>query len=423
MLLIIGSPGLRRASLDQLASAIDARATRARSRRTGAPSSSATASSGRSARRAPDATSCGSGTRRSSTPAGGSWPTGSRCWRAWPSRSARAHAEIAPDEAAAAALTLRYVDQRAGPARRDAARRPRASARRDRRQGGLERGDADRPASRRPRLRARGSGPRRVRLARPAADGDPLVQARRARPADRAGRPTAAPAARRRLLGARPGPSRAPRPADRRAAAGVRHHDDPRRPRPGAPGDRHELGGPRRRGRRAPHRRRAHRRLERGAGPVSPRKRPMVRLGDLIPDAARALGLDEELRLSKAMATFESIVAERVPAAAGACRVTRFEGFARRRRGRRPDRRPGAAAPRDRSCWRPSRPRRAGSACANCACTSGAGVPAYNPGHLPATRGERPRSNRDRPPHEASSRPRTGGSADHERPAWPSDSR
>jgi hypothetical protein len=54
----------------------------------------------------------------------------------------------------------------------------------------------------------------------------------------------------------------------------------------------------------------------------------MVRLGDLIPDAARALGLDEELRLSKAMATFESIVAERVPAAAGACRVTRFEGFA-----------------------------------------------------------------------------------------------
>ncbi len=53
----------------------------------------------------------------------------------------------------------------------------------------------------------------------------------------------------------------------------------------------------------------------------------MVRLGDLIPDAARALGLDEELRLSKAMATFESLVAERVPAAAGACRVVRLEGF------------------------------------------------------------------------------------------------
>ena len=60
---------------------------------------------------------------------------------------------------------------------------------------------------------------------------------------------------------------------------------------------------------------------------MSPRRRPMVRLGDLIPDAARALGLDEELRLSKAMATFESLVAERVPAAAGACRVVRLEGF------------------------------------------------------------------------------------------------
>jgi hypothetical protein len=54
----------------------------------------------------------------------------------------------------------------------------------------------------------------------------------------------------------------------------------------------------------------------------------MVRLGELIPDAARSLGLEEELRLSKAMATFESIVAERVPAAVGACRVIRIEGFA-----------------------------------------------------------------------------------------------
>ena len=59
----------------------------------------------------------------------------------------------------------------------------------------------------------------------------------------------------------------------------------------------------------------------------TPRKRPMVRLGDLIPDAARALGLEDELRLSRAMATFETLVAERVPAAAGACRVIRLEGF------------------------------------------------------------------------------------------------
>jgi len=54
----------------------------------------------------------------------------------------------------------------------------------------------------------------------------------------------------------------------------------------------------------------------------------MVRIGDLLPDAARGLGLEDELRLSRAMATFERLVAERVPAAAGACRVIRIDGFA-----------------------------------------------------------------------------------------------
>jgi len=53
----------------------------------------------------------------------------------------------------------------------------------------------------------------------------------------------------------------------------------------------------------------------------------MVRLGDLMPEAARALGLDDELRLARAISTFEAIVAERVPAAAGACRVIRLDGF------------------------------------------------------------------------------------------------
>jgi hypothetical protein len=61
--------------------------------------------------------------------------------------------------------------------------------------------------------------------------------------------------------------------------------------------------------------------------PVTGRRRPMTRIGDLLPDAARGLGLEEELRLSRAMSTFEAIVAERVPAAAGACRVLRFDGF------------------------------------------------------------------------------------------------
>jgi Dna[CI] antecedent DciA-like protein len=58
-----------------------------------------------------------------------------------------------------------------------------------------------------------------------------------------------------------------------------------------------------------------------------PRRRPMRRIGDLIPDAARALGLEDELRLARAMSTFEAIVAERVPAAAGACRVVAIAGF------------------------------------------------------------------------------------------------
>jgi Dna[CI] antecedent, DciA len=52
----------------------------------------------------------------------------------------------------------------------------------------------------------------------------------------------------------------------------------------------------------------------------------MVRIGELMPEAARALGLDDELRLARAIATFEAIVAERVPAAAGSCRVTRLNG-------------------------------------------------------------------------------------------------
>ena len=54
----------------------------------------------------------------------------------------------------------------------------------------------------------------------------------------------------------------------------------------------------------------------------------MVRIGDLMPATARALGLEDELRLSRAIATFEAIVAERVPAAAGSCWVIQFEGFA-----------------------------------------------------------------------------------------------
>jgi predicted nucleic acid-binding Zn ribbon protein len=57
------------------------------------------------------------------------------------------------------------------------------------------------------------------------------------------------------------------------------------------------------------------------------RRRPLERIGDLIPDTARRLGLDDELRLARAMSTWAAIVAERVPPAAGATRLVRLEGF------------------------------------------------------------------------------------------------
>ena len=49
------------------------------------------------------------------------------------------------------------------------------------------------------------------------------------------------------------------------------------------------------------------------------------RLGDLLPEAARALGLEGELRLARAIATWDAIVAERVPPASGACRLVRLD--------------------------------------------------------------------------------------------------
>ena len=59
---------------------------------------------------------------------------------------------------------------------------------------------------------------------------------------------------------------------------------------------------------------------------MSGRRGPMTRIGDLLPDAARGLGLEDELRLSRTMATFDQLVAERVPTVAGACHVERIDG-------------------------------------------------------------------------------------------------
>lgn len=51
------------------------------------------------------------------------------------------------------------------------------------------------------------------------------------------------------------------------------------------------------------------------------RIRGMERLGDLLPAAARRYGLEEQLEQARVAAAWLEIVAERVPAAAGSCRL------------------------------------------------------------------------------------------------------
>ena len=52
----------------------------------------------------------------------------------------------------------------------------------------------------------------------------------------------------------------------------------------------------------------------------------MTRIGDLMPAAAAGLGLQDELRKARFVATFDAIVAELAPAAHGACRAIRVDG-------------------------------------------------------------------------------------------------
>ena len=56
------------------------------------------------------------------------------------------------------------------------------------------------------------------------------------------------------------------------------------------------------------------------------RRRPMERVGDLLDATARRLGLERELRQARAAGTWEAIVAELVPAAAGASKLVSVEG-------------------------------------------------------------------------------------------------
>lgn len=55
------------------------------------------------------------------------------------------------------------------------------------------------------------------------------------------------------------------------------------------------------------------------------RRRRPDRLGDLLPEAARQLGLEAELRLARAISTWDALVEERVPPAVGSCRLLRLE--------------------------------------------------------------------------------------------------
>jgi hypothetical protein len=52
-----------------------------------------------------------------------------------------------------------------------------------------------------------------------------------------------------------------------------------------------------------------------------PRRRPVHRIGDLLPAIATQLGIDEELRAARGLSSWQRIVEELVPAAAGATRL------------------------------------------------------------------------------------------------------
>ena len=251
MLLVIGSPSLRRAAIDTLATAhFPAYADDLADVRPHAPAAQQPVAGDPGGDRDP----------RPAAVLGRQLPRHRRSGRRGAAPAPRAHGRAArgrPRRDRAGGSGGRWDDpalrdQCPDARRRDAARCPRPAADRYRRQGDLERLDRDRAASRRHRLRPGRPRSRRVRLAWTAADGDPRLQARRARPPVRARRPAAAAVARRRVQRARSAPPGAPRAPHRGAAAGVRDDDDARRPRPGAARGRTGLGSQRRRGRRRP---------------------------------------------------------------------------------------------------------------------------------------------------------------------------
>jgi hypothetical protein len=53
----------------------------------------------------------------------------------------------------------------------------------------------------------------------------------------------------------------------------------------------------------------------------NPRRRPLHRIGDLLPGLASQLGLDEELQAARAMSSWRRVVEEHAPAASGASQL------------------------------------------------------------------------------------------------------
>jgi hypothetical protein len=60
--------------------------------------------------------------------------------------------------------------------------------------------------------------------------------------------------------------------------------------------------------------------------PRVPARRRVRRIGELLPDAARELGIAEQLRWALASVAWGDVVAQRVPGVAGESRPVRIEG-------------------------------------------------------------------------------------------------
>jgi hypothetical protein len=62
--------------------------------------------------------------------------------------------------------------------------------------------------------------------------------------------------------------------------------------------------------------------------PRRPTRRPVRRIGELLPEAARELGITDQLRWALAGAAWDEVFAGRVPGAVGGSRPVRVEGHA-----------------------------------------------------------------------------------------------